>query len=193
MILNKVKQDGFPPEGSDRSLGLHLSDIYNDIAVSSGIDNFTKGEGGPNLRMEMGFIWERSLEAEFKKRAMEPLKGGLVIVRPGEITVEGICMSPDGVCMEPLKLQEYKLTWMSSNRDPQDNWRWMTQVKCYLYGISSVFCQQITLCDVHVLYVNGDYRNSGPEYWLYEMEFTPTEIVETWRMVHKHAKNRGWI
>ena len=192
-LVNKYKCDTFPPEPNDRSLGIHLSDIYSDIATSSGIDSFVKGEGGPNIRMEMGFIWERTLEAEFKKRAMQPDPNGPVIVRPGELVVEGIPMSPDGVCMDPLRLMEYKLTWMSSNRDPQDNWRWQTQIKCYLYGVGKAFDQFVTRCDMHVLYVNGDYRHSGPEYWCFEMDFSPQEICETWKMVVKHGQNRGWI
>jgi hypothetical protein len=72
VLINKYKKDTFPPEPSDRTLGIHLSDIYSDIAVSSGMDSFSKEGGVPNLRMEMGFIWERTLEAEFKKRAMQP-------------------------------------------------------------------------------------------------------------------------
>jgi hypothetical protein len=62
-------------------------------------------------------------------------------------------MSPDGICLDPWKLCEYKLTWMSSNRDPQDNWRWMTQIKGYLYGVSVFFDRLTTECDLHVLYV----------------------------------------
>jgi len=193
VLINKYKKDTFPPEPSDRTLGIHLSDIYSDIAVSSGMDSFSKEGGVPNLRMEMGFIWERTLEAEFKKRAMQPDPSGPEIIRVGEIVVDGIPMSPDGICLDPWKLCEYKLTWMSSNRDPQDNWRWMTQIKGYLYGVSVFFDRLTTECDLHVLYVNGDYRNSGPEYWCYELRFSSTEIEETWNMLYNHAKRKGWV
>jgi hypothetical protein len=194
MLIQKYKCETFPPEPSDRTLGIHLSDIYSDIASSSGIDNFTKDpNAGPNVRMEMGFIWERTLEAEFKKRAMQPDPTGPEVIRPGEIVVEGIPMSPDGICLDPWKLMEYKLTWMSSNRDPLDNWRWVTQMKGYLYGVSTFFERETVRADLHVLYGNGDYKHSGPEYWCYELEFTKQEIYETWAMLKKHAQNRGWI
>lgn len=194
MLVNKYKKDTFPPEPSDRTLGIHLSDIYGDIAASSGIDNFTKdANSGPNLKMEMGFIWERTLESEFKKRAMQSVNRGPDVFRPGEIVVEGIPMSPDGICMDPWRLMEYKCTWMSSNRDPLDNWRWMTQIKGYLYGVTQFFDRLTTECDLHVLYINGDYRNSGPEYWCYELRFSSTEIVENWKMIISHARRRGWV
>ena len=52
--------------------------------------------------------------------------------------------------------------------------RWMLQLAgyCYMMGL--------TRARMHVLWVNGDYRNSGPQYFTYLLEFTPQELERIW-------------
>lgn len=180
-IVECTVQDGFsflPKQPDiDRSKGLHLTDIIKDIMVTSGMME----DGGPfmpNLRTEMGFIWEDLISAVLRERTP---------CRPGEISLDGIAMSPDGFDWEGWILWEYKATWKSSNRSPLDDWRWMAQVKSYCKGMG---CTQ---CKMWVLYVNGDYKGQGPSSQLFTIDFTQQEIDENWEMIINHARSKGWI
>jgi hypothetical protein len=180
IYLQKVKEE-MPRvafEESPRSDGVHLSVVIHDIATTAGLDNYTYGNE-KNTMMEMGFIWEQVLERALKDR--------YAICNIGELCVDGIYMTPDKFDVENWVLHEYKCTWKSSKNDPIDNWRWMTQVKGYLRAT------QTRRCDMHVLYINGDYKGTGPEWYRYSLEFTDQEIEENWTMIVNHAKRRGWI
>ncbi len=176
MELLEMKRAEIPRIHTPRSPGLHLSDIIHDIANTSGISNY-KRDTGVTLRMEMGFLWEEVLTLALKER----------IPCRMEIKQDGIYMSPDGIDVPSWELHEYKATWSSSNKSPLDNWRWMTQVKSYCYGTGT------EICNLHVFYVNGDYKGTGPEYLTYRIRFTPMELQENWGMVLSHARSKGWI
>lgn len=179
-VLIPRRQEDLP-----RSPGLHLGQIINSLANEGGVDNYGYGNGPsngspfrPNLRMECGFLWEDILTMALKARLPQ---------RIGEIVVDGIAMSPDGVDDSVWELWEYKATWVSSNRNPADNWRWMTQIMGYMWGL------QMTVCNMWILYVNGDYKGSGPVDKQYRLEFTCRELEENWVMITNHARLKGWI
>lgn len=162
----------------DRSPGLHLSQVISSIASDSGMDNWGSHTGPPTLTMEMGFLWEEVLAMCLRDR---------LPTRIGEICLNGICMSPDGFDYDKWELYEYKCTWKSSNYNPADNWRWMTQIKSYLWAMKAC------VCHLYVLYINGDYRPPTPKYLQYRVSFTQQEKEENWNMIMNHAKHKGWI
>ena len=87
-----------------------------------------------------------------------------------------------------MRLEEYKFTWKSSSRPPEDNWRWVTQMKAYCYVLG------LTEANLRVFYANGDYRqNRKPLYQGYRFTFREDELKENWAMLINHAKLRGWL
>ena len=180
--------DLFPkrPEGEDpiRTKGLHLTDIIQDIMVESGMKKTASGAMWQpdqlNMAGEVGFMWEELLSQVMKNR---------LPCRMGEVEEDGVIMSPDGVEIDddgPL-LSEYKAVWASSSRSPVDNWKWMTQVKAYCRALG------VLRVKMYILYLNGNWRGSGPEYRGSMIEFTPSELQENWELITNHAKHKGWL
>ena len=85
---------------------------------------------------------------------------------------------PHGVY--PLVDEEYKATWRSIRQPPEENWYWMTQFKSYDY----MFGVPVTV--LRVLYLNGNYKGSGPLDEAFRIEYTERELLENWQMVVNH-------
>jgi hypothetical protein len=125
----------------------------------------------------VGFLWEEVLSREFAER---------YAVRIGEVEHDSIIGSPDGLSINDPKVpdnlvdEEYKATWKSIRKPPEDNWYWMTQFKsyCYMLGVNTTV--------LRVLYINGDYKGSGPIPALFRIEYTSQELQENWDMVRNH-------
>ena len=177
LFPRRIDYEEFP-----RSPGLHQSDIIKDIMDKSGMSPSIGGNSWGNTQLEIagevGFMWEEILSSAFKSRLPD---------RIGEIVVDGIAMSPDGLDVEEWALWEYKAVWSSSKRLPIDTWKWMVQCKGYCHGLG------VNTVKMAILYLNGDWKGSGPEYRGYRIVYTPLEITENWEMLVGHAKRRGWL
>jgi hypothetical protein len=57
---------------------------------------------------------------------------------------------------------------------------WLSQTKSYCALVPGVKCLRAYL---HVFYVMGNYRGSGPEYRRYRLDFTQAEIDANWRLL----------
>jgi hypothetical protein len=164
--------------GSRSTDRLHLSDIYSDLEQTL-FPRSTTADMNNRLWAETGFLWEDLLSTVLAEHCSP---------RPGEVELDGIVGSPDGYDPDAGMLDEYKCTWKSiNNAHPEQVWKWMTQVKgyCKMLGVTTV--------RFHVLYINGDYRGSGPIYRSYLFSFTQKEIDENWQMLLNHARLRGWL
>ncbi len=159
---------------------LHLSQIYT--AIEAEMFPGKQVDTGNDLYWETGFLFEEALSTVFGERLGK---------RIGEVDLDGIVMSPDGVdymwneCRG--RLEEYKCTWKSSKNTPDTVWKWMVQVKGYLkvLGLHDVLFR--------VLYLMGDYKGSGPQYKEFEVSFTQEEIDKNWEMIIGYAKRKGWL
>lgn len=166
-----------PPRSSGT---LHLTEIINDISAQLFDKKDNKLFGKNMLWAQVGFIWESLLGAAW---------GLLLGNRPGEVERDGIVGSPDGI--RGAVLEEYKCTWRSVKTHPQDVWKWMTQIKAYMWMTG------LRTCNMKVLYLNGDYKfkgdTAGPQYR--EFWFMPTEqeLSENWAMLVNHARAKGWL
>ena len=173
--------------GVERSPGLHLSDVIREIGQELGMvpkDGENSGWDLP-LAGEVGFLWEDVLGSVLGYRAG---------TRPGEVVVDGIAGSPDGIEWEstgkPI-LAEYKATWKSvRNGDPSDNWKWMVQVKGYCYMISKAYNLHCNRVRFRVLHINGDYKPPSPKYREWLLTFTKRELQENWDMILNHANRK---
>lgn len=170
----------FPLTGpGDRSLDkLHVSDIYTDLEKSLFAKDSSADMTNP-LWAEFGFLWESVLSRALAEHCSE---------RPGEVELDGIVGSPDGYDPDTGVVDEYKSTWKSiRNAHPENVWKWMVQVKAYCKMLGA------NVVRFHVLYINGDYKGSGPLYRSYLFSFTDQEIDENWSMLVNHAKMKGWL
>jgi len=133
---------------------------------------------GTLMQFEKGYLWERVLSRSLGKRAPK---------RIGEIELDGIILTPDGVTDNGLPpyiiiLEEDKCTLTSAAKPVTDNWKWMMQVKGYCKALSAL------KCIMRVFYLRGDYTNGTPSYGVFELIFTQGELDENWQAVLNHAK-----
>ncbi len=129
-----------------------------------------------NLNFEKGYLWEAALSQAFAEKAA---------YRPGEITLDGVIVSPDGVSYGDggwLVVEEYKCTACSSAHPITDNWKWMMQVKGYCKAVRAFKCIFRILYHVDIL------RHPETAYGVFLLTFTQGELDENWEAVVNHAK-----
>ncbi len=172
-----------------RSPGLHVSDIIKDIMQRLAPNRFGKPdqpqEDLPFTKFEVGFAWEELMGRMLGSR-MVPTAS---IIRPGEIEMDGIYMTPDWFDVERYRPVETKATWATARRNIDDPffWHWIVQVKAYAKGCGAVEAQ---IC---AFFIMGDYHGNFPLVRIWNLKFTKLEIDENWHMLVAHAKHRGWV
>jgi hypothetical protein len=179
----KVLEEEFPyTPPIERSKGVHLSDIIEDIAqeLFGGKGKCELPSDEVKLHWEKGFVWEETLSHGF---------GDRLAARPGEIVCDGVATSPDGVGVDEdgIVVEEYKCTTMSSSKTPDGIWKWRTQAAAYCYVLGA------TRAVFRVFYLCGDYKGSGPVYKVFQLDWSQQEIDENWGMLVAHVKKKGWV
>jgi hypothetical protein len=167
-----------------RSAGLHLSTIYADIEKMF-LTRDEMDEVTLSTYRAGGFLWERMFESAFA----DSLSSG-DIVRPGEWEADGIIGSPDYIDITRWRVVETKCTWRSSNKWEaleKNFWVWLVQIKGYCRMVGT---QEALL---HVMFMNGNYKGSGPQIKSVELRFTQNEIKQNWSMITNHARKRGML
>jgi hypothetical protein len=175
----KALGSGVPRTSAHDTGKIHLSDVAHFIDHKMKFTKFSQGamKWDMNLAAEIGFSWEEVLS-----RAL----GDRYAARLGEVEVDGIVGSPDGLSAnDPYRRseiinEEYKATWRGVRQTPDENWYWMTQFKsyCYMLGVDTTL--------VRALHVNGDYKGSGPLYRVHRVQFTDRELRENWELIIRH-------
>ena len=150
-----------------------------------------KGKGFSDMQLtaEIGLLWERVLSKIMREK---------YAMRPPQICVDGIWMSPDGIdfssCLAigpdpsdivPVVLEEYKCAWKSSRHSPADNFYYMAQVKSYCRAIDT------NVAVMRIFHVMGDYKGSGPIYRTARLVFTQHELEQNWAMILKEKERMG--
>lgn len=218
--------------GPERSAGLHFSQIRESIleeitpkrrkrltrSEQAQPATEQRGEGESERGylfhnyVEGGFTFERALEQALVSR----LDGS--VIRPGEVIVDGIACSPDGISCVDCALEEYKFTWKSCAETP-----WPCVEHAIVapdgrrYGAPHPACPrcirdfgpkfwgwiiqlkaycyvlEIKTARLRAFFVNGDYKAKTPEYRVWHFEFTEEELQQTWRLLVVHARSKGWL
>jgi len=166
-------------DSPDRPEGLHVSTIIGDMCKKLYPDIYGKPLNA--AKINSGVNYEQFLEKAFKQG---------VTFRPPPIKRDGIWLSPDGLSPEKWQVEEYKLTWYSLHTwDLMDKraWPWMVQIKAYCYALES------TKARLWAMFVNGTYRPPSPVLKVWEIEFSPLELLENWSMLLNHAKSVGLL
>jgi hypothetical protein len=188
-LLNRqpIQRPRHPPS---RSPGLHQSGILSYIAVKIG-----KLKPGEPLEEDMPTIFALGNAWEEYAVSLYPE----IEWQPGEITLDGISMSADGLSWpdypldekaeDPLRshpqLEEFKFTFKGTATGPEfltdpKWWMWLQQARAY--------CAAYTARTVrwHVCHVRGDYKSFGPVYKQYVVQFTDKEVEQTMQMLKNH-------
>jgi hypothetical protein len=181
-IEDTYKAIQFSLHNQERSPGLHLSDVLDDMETTIFGDQYRNYSWNLNWSATLGFIWERIIETHIVAALTEQ---GLLF-SPGEITKDGIAMTPDGYNADG-KIEEWKCAWKSSRHPIEESHRYLWQIKSYCYGIG------VNEATLRVLHIMGDYKGSGPLPRFYELVFTDRELNENWEMIVNHAKARGML
>ena len=188
-----IKDEQWPralfEDADEREDGLHLGYVVKSLMDKSGMGY--KGDGFKDLELaaEIGLLWERALSKIMREK---------YAIRPPQLLVDGIWMSPDGVSTDdplssmsvgpdpegevPLVVEEYKATWRSTNKNPIDNFYYMTQTKSYCRAVGT------TVVVMRIFHVMGDYKGSGPLYRVARIKFTEYELQSNWEMILKHKR-----
>lgn len=180
----------FSSDNRTRTKGCHLTDIIHDMEKAIGKDRNPRAMGEEKLELyrTVGFLWEDVLTRVINSGRSWAISPGLI--RPGEIELDGIWMTPDAVDfgVTPPVLEEWKVTWRSAGRDLEsENWHWFVQMKAYCHAL------KLTRANLRILYVNGDYKPTVPRPQGYAIEFNQRELEEAWQMICAHARSRGWL
>jgi hypothetical protein len=177
--------------GDPRTPGVHLSGVIRWIAIQMGVltpddrdctdDRNEIGQAvqrfplEARLKMAVGLAWEDWLSSQYPD----------VMYHPGEMELDGILMTPDGLHPNET-LYEFKVTWKSAFKlfnegyDHKSFWMWRAQNMGYLKALG---WRKVRQC---ILYVNGDYRGSLPQFVELDVEYTQEEIDDNWRLMLKH-------
>jgi hypothetical protein len=197
--------------GERRSLGLHLTSVIQSILQD--LDPAKYGKPGERqiidaitlARFESGFTFEELMEEAFAARLS-------TVTRIGEVVLDGIVGSPDGVCLdddEPYVV-ETKFTWKSTRGTPwpcedhrvptklcascgPQEWdskhlAWELQIAAYTHMLG------LTRARIIALFVNGDYKPAGsPALRVWDFRYTPEELAEKWGYLVAHARAKGML
>lgn len=194
-VIDELALKGVPPmimdSGVPRSGGLHLTQITSSMAGYGDRDE-SSTEG--TERMALGFAWEHLLSwAIGQVFHQTTIEDAGILIHTGEIELESIKMSPDCVWMYDDLLEEWKATWKSSNKTPEDYtlWRWQSMAYCLALGMNKV--------RMRVLHINGSYHRGegkckdGPCVKTWLIEYTDEELAQNWRNIKSHARIKGWL
>lgn len=164
------------PDDDPRSPGPHLSECVRSIALRTGL--LKEGEDQEECteegfteqairRMLVGLAWEDMLAKRLPH----------LVYHPGEVTLDGITGTIDLYCTEEDAVHEVKATWVSMRREIRDRWMWWAQLKgyCKMMGCRVGY--------LRVLYLNGDYRGSGPIPMVFRGEFEERELEVNWGLM----------
>ena len=171
--------DLFPME---RTPGLHVSTAIHAVMESLHPERF--GSDPPDqVRMNLGNAFEHAIVDALMRKDPDRY------LRPGEISLDNVTGTPDLWDVILWKTIEIKLTWASSRRaeDIEDPWFWRywAQLKSYVHMAGQ------DLGGLIVCFVNGDYKDSGPQAFEWEDRWKPDELQENWQMIRSYARREG--
>lgn len=179
---------------TERSSGLHLSHITQDILVGMDPEKYGDKDDSDQKWMNfiMGLIFERVLAMAWldRERAVRP-----ELIRPGEVTLDGVTGTPDAYDCLIGQPEEYKCTKKSSRQDIRDRkfWIYWVQLKAYAKMLGC------TSGALWVLFINGNnsknFDDPDASYQIkgWQANWTQLEIDENWMMLINHARRRGWL
>lgn len=193
----------------NRSPGLHVSTIINDICVRNGqyVRDPEQDINAPEImtRLQLGCALETAIRTRYMQQY--PLR----YIEPGELTLDGISGTPDLEDLEDLAIEEFKLTWLSADHalDPANSpklWKFRVQLMAYCFMSRPVIYKG----RLHVGFINGGERyttpptideygtvldeggvivtSRAPSYYVWETTYKHRELRDNWAMLKSHGE-----
>jgi hypothetical protein len=178
--------------GGERSGGAHVSelirDIQNKVTHKGKRKPFDQLSAEERRRMgnytSLGWAFELIIERALREVWSDIFLRDERYVKTGELFLDGVVGTPDWFDTFDVSVIEFKATWRSSRRDlRQDFTSWMWQIKAYCKMMAT------TTARLYVFFVNGNYRESGPQLKGFALTFTQQEIDDNWAMLIQHMES----
>lgn len=158
---------------TDRSPGLHHSEVLSDLCVRLG--HYEKSEMSMT-RVQLGCAFEDIIADRYSKHYPDRY------FRPGELEIDGLPITLDLADTRVYGPDEIKLTWMSSKWAPDDEkflrYRWQVMSQCIAMGVNRG--------RRHVGHINGNYKNFNVDYFVWEEVFSKQELDNHRTTILKH-------
>jgi hypothetical protein len=164
--------------------GCHISAIIRSLCLRLG--HFEDGgeiDEKQQTRMELGCAFEDAVAKALAARWAKAYPDRYA--QPGEMEKDGLIGTMDLLDVIDWAAVEIKLTWMSSRHEIESVkfWRYWAQLKAYCY------MAETRIGRLHIGHINGNYRDDrGPNYNVWEDEFSKQALAENWRMLITHAE-----
>lgn len=168
--------------GTGRSPGLHLQDIIRFRWVKESrqakIPVQDQEDWDSNIYIDLGATWE---ERQVRNKPY--------YMAQGEMTRDGVIMTPDTLDARDGSVVEFKLTTKSYSwfTDPKKNpfiefkrWWWQIMSYCRAYGSRRA---KLIVC-----FFNGDYKPPKPKVVCFGLEFSQEELDDNWRVLMQYAR-----
>lgn len=180
-----------PERDKIRTPAIHLSSIIKDMMLTSGINRAGNGpQSSPSeqhLIFEKGFLWERMIEVALQgQMEVDQLANPSDLIRPGEVCMDGIYMTPDAINVRLGHVEEWKATGIRSAKFdiPTRRLEWLWQAGAYarFFGF--------TRAVIRVWH----HMEMPPAVTQWDIEWTDQEIEQNWQRIKDHyeyMKTRG--
>jgi hypothetical protein len=169
----------------ERSPTLHLSDILHDLLRRKGPKRFGGEANWGNFYA--GLIFERLLEDAWINREMGVRPE---LIRPGEVSLNGITGTPDAFDTLVGCPEEYKFTKLSCRQHILDIkfWHYLVQLKAYC-KITGTTTGTLWVCHVMGNWSHDDADPlSGYVFNGWRFNWDQLEIDENWQMLVGHGR-----
>lgn len=171
-----------------RTPGLHVSQVIHYLA-SHVLGHYKSSNASPSntARLELGNAVERALITALDETFPDEY------IRPGELYVDGIYLTPDLFHLPSWTVDEFKNSKITSRHDPTVEhcpacqgvaptgctkmWKWWVQIASYCRAMNS------TRGRLRVLFNRGDYTDGQEQYGEWIREFDREELSTNWSMV----------
>ncbi len=176
--------------GSRIAEGTHVSeiirDIQNKVTHKGKRRKFSELNSDERRRMgnytAMGWAFERVIERALGETFGSAL-GSERYAKTGSLQLDNLTGTPDWLDQEEWSVIEFKATWRSSRRNIETDFtHWLWQIKAYCKLLATRTAR------LYVFFVNGDYKDSGPQLKAFALTFTQEEIDQNWAMLRQHAR-----
>lgn len=185
--LQLAHHHGGPREAKGTHVSEIIRDIQNKVTHKGKRKPFSELTQEEKRRMgsytSMGWAFEKIIEAALREVFGAFFLGRERYQKTGSLTLDGISGTPDWLDLQHWCVIEFKATWRSSRRDLETDFaHWLWQIKAYCKLLA------VTTAELYVFFVNGDYRESGPQLKGFALSFSQREIDENWSMLRNHAR-----
>lgn len=184
-----------PPPGMVepvRSEGAHVSAIIKSIMQQLEPKRFARpakpeDEELQQVFFEFGFTWEKALELSLGRRWGQPRPW---VTLQQELLLDGVYGTLDGDNTRRRCLEEYKLTYMSSNAHISDRrfWHWHVQIKAYLWMLLHHRENYKAECRLFACHLRGDYRGTRLKVVPWRLRYDVAELRDNWRMLMREKR-----